>query len=219
MLSAAVLTRTHSARAPNPLIERHFRAVYGCVATSLTCCDAFVPICQGVPKSRLGGVNRRCQAPVCRCLSSAGVRRDLLRPPVCRRLSPSVAYLAALRPSPSCAIDLHPSVCCLWLNRRSRPGRQPCRSIARSDDTGNDRPQRSRLGSCWAGWPSKVGGATDAGRCCPGPPITDCLLVQVLDDSYLVGNPTVLTAVAALLEHRPPRLRLVVVTRACHWSR
>ncbi|HET9649172.1 MAG TPA: hypothetical protein VFP34_13230, partial [Microlunatus sp.] len=39
-------------------------------------------------------------------------------------------------------------------------------------------------------------------------------LVLVLDDFHVIGNPTVLTAVAGLLEHRPPRLRLVVVTRA-----
>lgn len=39
-------------------------------------------------------------------------------------------------------------------------------------------------------------------------------LVLILDDFHLITNPDVLDAVAAMVEHRPPRLRLVITTRS-----
>ena len=97
-------------RTPNPLIKRHSRTVFGCLAPSLTCRDVFASVCQRVPKSVVVGVSRRCQTPVFRCWSSAGVQRDLLRSPVCRRLSPSAAdalWLCGSRPAspPTCILQ------------------------------------------------------------------------------------------------------------------
>src|SRR6478672_4082329 len=89
-------------RTPNPLIKRQFPSVFGCLTTSLTCCDVFASVRQRVPKSGIVGVSRRCQTPVSRGFSFVGVRRRPLRSPVSRRLSASVAdtlWLSGSRPA------------------------------------------------------------------------------------------------------------------------
>ena len=99
-------------RTPNPLIKGHSRAVFGCLATSLTCCDVFAPVCQRVPWAGDVGVNRRCQNPPARLSASARIRGCLSWSPVCWRLSGSVAdalWVSGSRPAspqiciPQCA--------------------------------------------------------------------------------------------------------------------